>query len=162
MDPITNLTISISKPGLSLEAKLKKICLCALQAINKANRVSLWAFNSEKNEIKCLICYESSTGEFTSDAILSQDDFPDYFEQILKGQVLMASDARTHPATACFNETYFEPNEIYSLLDFVYQKDFQPTGVICCESAGKQVNWDEQDVKCLRRISNMTSLFFDR
>ena len=162
MDPITNLTIAISKPGLSLDEKLKKICSGALQAINKANRVSLWKFNDDKSEIICLICFESLTGEFTSGATLNQKDFPDYFQNILNGQVLMASDARAHPATACFNKAYFEPNQIFSLLDFVYQKDFESTGVICCESAGKQVAWDEHDVKCLRRISHMTSLFFDR
>ncbi len=161
MDPITNLTISISKPGLSTEAKLKKICQCALQAISKANRISLWKFNTDKTEISCLICFESNNNSFTSGAVLSQKDFPNYFEQILSGEVLMASDARNHDATACFNEAYFEPNDIHSLLDFVYQKDFEPTGVICCESAGKQVEWETTDVKSLRRISNMTSLFFD-
>ena len=161
MDLVTDLVIAISNPDKSVLEKRQIICQKTVEAISHANRVSLWRFDQAVSQIECLMCFSVKDKSYSSGMILSKQDFPDYFDAILNQQVLVASDARNHPATKCFNDAYFEPNDIYSLFDYILLKDFVPNGVICCESVGKQVTWLESDVNLLRRIANMTSMFFE-
>ena len=101
-------------------------------------------------------------GEFSNGQTLNQQDCKPYFDFILSNQLLKAAEARKHASTMCFNETYFEPLNIYSLLDFIFHLDFEPTGVICCESVGKCEHWTEEDEENLKRISGITSMFFSK
>ncbi|MFT4940484.1 MAG: hypothetical protein ACI88A_003539 [Paraglaciecola sp.] len=160
MEMLTDLLIAISNPSKDNEQKLKLICSTTMQAITHANRVSLWAFNQNKSEINCLMCLSGETPTFTSEMILRKADYPEYFDTILKEQVLVASDARNHHATKCFNHDYFEPNNIYSLLDYIYHEDFEPKGMICCESVGQIVEWVESEQHILRKIAGIISMFF--
>lgn len=160
MDTLSKLAIAISKPNKSDDYKLEQICLSTIKLITHCNRVSLWVFSEALDEVHCLKSFESIDSSFSSGQQLYKVDFPDYFETILVDEVLVASDARNHSATKCFNELYFEPNNIFSLFDYVYQKDFEPRGIICCERVGQPVEWDESEIKVLRRIANMMSMFF--
>lgn len=161
MDPLLKLVDLLQDEELATEDKLKQICIQSQLAIPRANRVSLWNFNQDKTEISCLMCFDKTSNTFSSQQVLTKADFPKYFETILVEQVILASDARNYSATKCFNESYFEPCDIYSLLDFVLHKDFTPSGILCCESVGKKVNWLSEDVDTLRMLSSMTSYFFD-
>jgi hypothetical protein len=133
-----------------------------MEGILFTNRVSLWSFNETLTQIECLMCLVQENNVFSSGQILSKTNYPDYFDAILAQQVLVASDARNHPSTRCFNETYFIPNDIQSLLDYVLIKDYRPMGVICCEPIGKTHQWLQSDVVTLRRIVNITAIFLNR
>ena len=102
---------------------------------------------------------ELNSSDFWSGVSLHKSDFPAYFESIVENEIINASDARNHSATRCFNEAYFEPNNIYSLLDFILHKDFKPVGIICCERTGSRVEWSNQDVDQLRQIATFISFF---
>jgi GAF domain-containing protein len=162
VEPVTDLVIAISNPAKSLQYKRQSICIKTMEAISFTNRVSLWAFNESLTQIECLMCLEQKNKVFSSGQILSKTNYPDYFDAILAQQVLVASDARNHPSTRCFNESYFIPNDIQSLLDYVLIKDNRPMGVICCEAIGKKHQWLESDVVTLRRIANITAIFFEQ
>ncbi|MGJ8680313.1 GAF domain-containing protein [Paraglaciecola sp.] len=161
MDPLLKLVDVLQDESVSTDNKLRQICNQTQLAIPRANRVSLWNFNNTKTEIVCLMCFDKTSNEYSSQQVLTQVDFPQYFEKILEEQVIMASDARRYSATKCFNESYFEPLNIHSLLDFVIHKDFQPSGILCCESVNTKVTWKSDDVETLRMLSTMTSYFFD-
>jgi len=160
VDSISKLAISISRPKRSKEQKLHDICHTTLRSIAHTNRVSLWKFNKELNEVICLMCYEKNINQYSSSMVLKKNDYPEYFSYILKEDVILASDARQHPATKCFNDAYFKPNNIFSLFDYIFHDNFEPCGIICCESIGQQITWQESDIKILRRIANMASMFF--
>ena len=160
MEILTDLVIALSNPNKDNQQKLEQICLTTMQHITHANRVSLWAFNEDKSEIFCLMCVSGKEYTFTSGAILKKADCSEYFNTILNEQVLVASDARNHHATKCFNQDYFEPNDIYSLFDYIYHEDFEPKGVICCESVGQTIEWIESEQHILRKIAGITSMFF--
>lgn len=105
------------------------------------------------------MCIDSKD-TLTNGQILKKVDFPEYFDHILKNKVLSASDARENPATTCFNEVYFKPLNIFSLLDFIFHFQFKPTGVICCERVGDAIQWSNDDISALKRVANITSMFF--
>ena len=160
LDPLTKLTLALSRNTLSNSAKHKAICCCVTSVIPEASRVSLWKFNEDRSAIRCLMLKQGSECVVTENVILKEADFPDYFRAILQQQLVVASNARTHADTRCFNTDYFEPNGIYSLLDYIFQENFKAVGVICCEATGSKVQWHSQDIAVLKRIATVTSMFF--
>ena len=155
------LTSTLTNPRVKFEDKLKEICTITSQLIKGADRVSLWSFSGDFEKIESLICYDSFNGDFTSGMILHKSDFNDYFEGILNQEVINAPKARSHDLTKAFNETYFEPLNIQSLLDFVLHQDFVPSGIICCESVDKVTLWTDENIESLRRIASTSSMCFE-
>jgi hypothetical protein len=160
MDPFIKLTTKLTNPTVTTEEKLKDICLTTAALIKGADRVSLWCFDADLESINLLICFDKSTGSFSSNQTLKKCDYNDYFSGILENDSINASNARTHELTQCFNESYFIPFEIYSLLDFILHQDFNPHGVICCESVGKTTQWSDDNVETLKRIASSSSMYF--
>ena len=159
MDTVTKLSMTLSKPRQSTDSKLQEICLCIQRLIPQADRISLWSLNEGKDNIMCHLMIDKAS-QTTSNLILEKNDFPEYFDAIFKHQVVNAPQAREHEATACFNDGYFIPNNIFSLLDYIIHHDFEPVGIICCESTNQAVQWQEEQIKSLKRIANISSLFF--
>ena len=161
MDWLIQLNSTLTNPAISRQKKLERICLITSELIRGANRVSLWAFEHERSQIRSVICFDDSTHTFTSDTILRKQDFAPYFDAILNRDVVNAPQACSHPATACFTESYFEPNGIVSLLDYVLHQDFKPKGIICCESTNSETQWQNSDVENLKKIASACSLYFE-
>ncbi|SFD66839.1 hypothetical protein [Pseudoalteromonas denitrificans] len=160
MDALSKLSVAINDPQTEIKDKLKKVCEFTMEAVPLANRVSIWTFLKCKTEMHCLMCFDAYTNEVSSGQVLIKTDFVDYFRSLLANNVVNAPDARIHPDTRCFNEKYFEPNNIYSLLDYIYDPEFEPCGVICCESVGRKVTWVSANVDSLREIAKLSSQFF--
>ncbi|MGS2720613.1 GAF domain-containing protein [Paraglaciecola aestuariivivens] len=160
MDAFIRLTTCLTNPALTIDRKLKMICEVTAELISGADRISLWRFEDDYSKIVSSVSYDSSKNKFEDSSELHRKDFTPYFDAIINQNVIKASDARNHPATECFTELYFEPNNIYSLLDFILHEDFNPIGVICCESLGNIYEWSEKDVQSLRRIARASSLYF--
>lgn len=160
IDPLTDLTIKLSRQSLSDKDKHLAICQTIAASVNTANRVSLWCFNAERTEISCLILLDHGTPLEFDEIILREADYPEYFSAVVNNEIVVASDARSHDATRCFNKDYFPANDIYSLLDFVFHQQFQPIGVICCEAVGTPIEWSEKDIALIKRTARITSMFY--
>ncbi|WP_156896315.1 GAF domain-containing protein [Aestuariibacter salexigens] len=150
----------MSKPDIDMNVRLSKACRIALDIIAQANRISFWRLSEEQEAIECIICYDSTTGRFSSGQRLNKSDFPDYFSAIMSNSTICANDAHSHPSTQCFSDTYFAEHDIHSLLDYILFEDLTPTGVVCCESVGRQVEWSDEDISNMRKIANVVSMFF--
>jgi len=161
MDAFNKLSIAISNPKLSIKQKLTAICQTIKKEIKQSHRVSLWVFNSDYSEIVKIGGFDHEN-QFTYGDTLSRSDYPEYFDYILTHESLKANKARSNPATSCFNKTYFEQKNIYSLLDFIYHNDFEPTGIICCEAIYSEIEWAPECVKKLKRVANISSIFFSK
>lgn len=159
MNPHLKLIATLTNPKVKVEDKLKEICIITSQLIKGADRVSLWAFSNDFEKIKSLICYDASSGEIASGMTLSKSDFNDYFKAIMEQEIINAPEARTHDLTKYFNEIYFVPLNIQSLLDFVLHQNFTPSGIICCESVGKVTHWTDENIESLRRIARSSSMY---
>lgn len=160
LDPLTDLAIKLSRNNLLDDDKNKLICRSIRQGVVSASRISLWRFESDRTAIRCLILDTQEGCDTTSSLVLKQHDYPEYFKAILSGDMLSASDARHHASTQCFNEDYFKTYDIYSLLDFIFHRNFTPLGIICCESTGKKVTWSDEDKNIIRRTASIVSMFY--
>lgn len=160
MDSFIRLTTTLTNPALSVDKKLKVICEVTSELVAGADRVSLWTFKDDYSKIVSTVSYERKHQKYGGSAELSRENYGTYFDAIISNEVVKADNAREHPHTACFKELYFEPNNIYSMLDFILHHDFEPIGVICCETVGRFYQWTEEDVQSLRRIARSSSLYF--
>ncbi|CAM2817338.1 response regulator [Pseudoalteromonas distincta] len=158
---LTNLAAKISNPNITSEDKLKQICTELKKLIPHANRVSLWLFNHDFTAINSLICLDEND-KIINGSVLKTEDFPAYFNYILDNKVLDASDARNHEITKDFTKVYFEPSNIYSLLDYIYFINNKPLGVICCERVSSKVSWSHADKQSLIKIADVTTLFLSK
>ncbi|NWL15403.1 response regulator [Pseudoalteromonas sp. Scap03] len=158
---LKNLAVKISDPNVSSNRKLNQICKELKALIPNANRVSLWLFNKEYSALSCLICLDEND-DVSSGAVLNTENSPAYFNYILTNQVLDASDARNNEVTESFTHSYFEPLNIYSLLDYTYKLDNKPLGVICCESVDSKVTWSHADKESLVKVADVTNLFLSK
>lgn len=120
-------------------------------------RVSIWSFNDLATEIYCHKLYDKRTNNFIQNFSLKEEDFPTYFEAVQKNLVVSAPDASNHPATKCFDELYFLPNDIRSLLDIIIMKDKKLFGVLCCENCGEIKNWNSSHTDYLQAASALVT-----
>lgn len=158
IDALTRLSIALSKSE-TLEQQLKLICRAISDIIPHANRISLWKFSSDQSAIECVALLDHVEFSIPSNLMLSREAHPSYFDAILAKDHISASDARNHPDTSCFNKDYFKEKDIYSLLDYIFNHEFSPFGIICCESIGHPVEWREEDLHNLKRAARIVSVF---
>ena len=110
-------------------------------------RVSIWLFNDEQTELRCVDLYLSDLDKHESGTVLLEKDYPEYFKAILSGKMLVANNAREDVRSREFNKDFFWPFNIYSVLDLPIIQDGKPAGVIRHAKIGQTREWalDEQD-----------------
>lgn len=118
-----------------------------------STRASLWIFEEYGTRIRCLALHDTRTGAITEGAVLTEQDFPDYFHAIRTDLKIVAPLAAVHPATMGFDEAYFVPNDIRSLLDHVVLVNDQPAAVLCCEHCGAPRDWTGADTAYLEQMA---------
>lgn len=122
-------------------------------------RASFWFYaGALLDSAVCESLYDASDSQWSSGSVISEDDFGDYFAAMRDGRVIVATDARNHPATACFSETYFEPLNIYSQLNAAIELDGSPLGLVCCEQTAEIREWSQADLQYLQQAAAMVGL----
>lgn len=122
----------------------------------QCSRASLWLYSdSLLSEIVAVDLYDSLKDEHLQGIVLHEDDFAPYFEAMRNDGGINAADAWRHPATACFNELYFEPHDILSLLDVGIRLNGQLVGVFCCEQVGEIMQWNEAQIAFLEQAGKL-------
>src|SRR5690606_2494327 len=81
--------------------------------------------------------------------------FAPYFEAMRNDGGIDAPLAQEHPATRCFNEPYFEPNDLFSLLDVGIRCNGQLVGVFCCENASEPMHWQQSQKDYLEQAGKL-------
>jgi hypothetical protein len=126
----------------------------------KTTRASVWYFDDTKEKIISACLFDVCSNIFTSGVVLKEEDFPEYFASIMKNNFVSASDAANHPATRCFDDLYFLPNDIYSLLDFIITVRTKQIAVLCCENCGSKREWSKYDHEYLSQMAQLLRLSF--
>ncbi|MBL8325850.1 MAG: GAF domain-containing protein [Rubrivivax sp.] len=122
-----------------------------------ATRASIWVYPDPmfRDSIQCLSLYDRTDATWSAGAVLSEEDFGPYFEAMRQDNLIVASDARAHPVTSCFNEVYFGPLGICSLLDMGIVVSGEPYGLFCCENTTDILQWTPQHVEYLRQVGTL-------
>ncbi len=143
---LTELTARHVDPNDTFEHRLQGILEMAAETL-KAERVSMWRFDADRQVIDCVGLFLHSPKRHERGARLQRETFPLYFEAIERDRVIAAHDARTDRRTAEFLSSYLEPNDIWSMLDVPLRRAEMVSGVLCVEQVGGGRVWtvDEQN-----------------
>jgi GAF domain-containing protein len=150
------LTLYKSQNG-DLNQVYQSMCLDITRHVG-STRASVWLLTPLQDAIECLCLHDTRDKSFHSGSQLREEDFGDYFQAIKKDLKIIADDASSHSATKCFDEIYFIPNDIRSLLDFVVLKSGAPIGVLCCEHCTQIKRWSESDIQYLHQMSSLLAM----
>jgi len=142
----------------SLEGSSKLIAN-EVSNIISSDRVSLWFYSEEKESIICKQLYISGENKFYNGIELFKKDFPQYFEALENNPIIVANNAETNIATACFTDSYLRPLGIKSMLDIPIYYKGSLIGVICIENLSQR-EWKDSEVSYLQIISSLYSFGF--
>ena len=159
IDPLTELTIELSKQDLDHVGRLTRICRSVARVLPQANRVSLWRLSDDLEDMQCIFMLIDGEVADASELTLTRSHYPEYFDAVLSDDAVCASDARNHPDTQCLTDAYFTNNGIYSLLAHIFRREFTPCAVICCEATQAPVHWQQRDIALLKRVAGIVSMF---
>lgn len=124
------------------------------------SQVSIWLYNDEKECIETIACYNSEKNSYPENISISYQDAPQYFEAIKAEKIIIVDDARSHPFTKEFTDTYFIPNNFYSLMDVTFLHDGELKGLLCCEHQNTVRHWTAEDKIFATAMADMISLAF--
>jgi GAF domain-containing protein len=148
---------SLKSHDITFPAFLQTVCREITENVG-STRASVWTFRQPlRDAIECASLFDTRDGSFSSGAVLSEDDFPAYFQAITEDLRIVAPDAVTHPATSAFDDVYFVPLDIRSLLDFVVMVNNQPVAVLCCEHCVTQKAWSQADIDYLQAMAGVVT-----
>lgn len=158
-DLITKLTKNSDIQEGKWATALEAICAAVSTQIG-SSRVSVWLYDNQQKKISCSKLYMSHSNTYADGTELFQKDFPGYFNAMLSEEVIVASEARSHPATIGFTEVYFKPLNIFSLLDVPFFNKGKIAGVICCENEVEVKEWREEHIEFCKSCCDLVTIAY--
>lgn len=149
----------ISTIQIDLNNSVDKVLEALLTFVHEGlnvKHVGLWMLENDKLINRKMFIPE--TQEFNSGEILHQANFPNYYNRLISGKSIVASNALTNEFTREFKDIYLEPNGINSMLDVPVWKDGVIIGVLCNESEIKDRNWSDEDISFARNMADIIAL----
>ena len=141
-------------------AAVREITAMAGPALDVA-RASVWLLGEARDAIECVDLYTRPGHAHQSGITLAQADFPAYFDEVLAGRVIDASDARRDPRTSAFTESYLAPLGITSMLDAAIRVEGKVVGVVCCEHIGTIRRWLPEEQLFAATLADFVSLAWE-
>ncbi|HEX3013216.1 MAG TPA: histidine kinase dimerization/phosphoacceptor domain -containing protein, partial [Methanobacterium sp.] len=150
--------LELSQKDLSgMPEAIQKITEASLKTLD-VDQVSVWLFNSDNTTIICKDCYNGSIHK--QGFIVEAAKYPRYFEAIKKFHNITAANARGYYYTSEFNESYFKPKGVFSVMDVPIWLEGKLLGVLCHETF-KIRHWTFEEQDFASSIAHLISLGFE-
>lgn len=124
------------------------------------SRAGVWVFvdTAEGRALRCAAMHDTLSGRMVSVTDMHNVEFGPYFETLMRDQCVLASDARTDPATVGFLDEYLLPLDVRSLMDLCFSVNGRLFGVFSCEQVGSTMVWSQRQLQTLRQVGSRASL----
>lgn len=122
----------------------------------KVQRVSIWAFSSDRLSLNCLSQYDRSDDQHSTWGSFNVMDVLDYFQAL--DSLIAASNAQTDPATRSLFSASLVPSDTQSILSVPIQISGQTAGVIRCEQVKTQRSWQAEEQTFVTSVANLVSI----
>jgi signal transduction histidine kinase/ActR/RegA family two-component response regulator len=109
-------------------------------------QVTLWQGSIDPASITCIAAADEALTPGILGTVLGAGAYPRYFSALAAGEVIVADDALSHPATSEFAEAYLRPSGIGAMLDVPVHVRGRIWGVACIEHVGAARRWTPQDI----------------
>jgi signal transduction histidine kinase/ActR/RegA family two-component response regulator len=145
-----------SKPEADFHRSIAKIIEASATEL-ALSRVGLWLYNDSRTSINSVAHF--ATGEINYKVQnLHQADVPAYFAALELSGMLVAPDARTHPASRELAEPYLIPEGIFSLLDVPVRLEGKVIGILCHEETTAPRDWSIEDQDFAHSLADLCAL----
>ncbi len=144
LESITRVANSPSLSAGLIDDTLREI-VAAISRITGANRVGIWEFDASLSTMYSIMQFENGKISYDKNE-LHRTDFPIYFKNITQNKIISADNAQEDLRLFELKEGYLTPKNIHSLFDSIYIRNNNVKGVICCESVGKEIKWNSDDL----------------
>jgi formate hydrogenlyase transcriptional activator len=153
--------VEISRAGSAdLSEALARISTVAADALEVA-RVSVWLFNDDQTELRCLHLFDRDRNVHESGAILEVGKYPQYFKALQESRTIATENARAHPSTAEFAVGYLDVLNIVSMLDVPIRREGSVAGVLCNEHTGSPRSWRMDEQNFAASLADLLALVFE-
>jgi len=133
--------VEVSRAGSAdLTDALARIATVAADALEVA-RVSIWLFNDEHTELRCLHLFDRERNIHESGVILEVGKYPQYFKALEESRIIAAEDARSHAYTKEFAAGYLDVLNIFAMLDVPIRREGRVVWVLCNEHTASPRSW---------------------
>lgn len=144
----------------SLAEAAQLVTATAAQALG-VERASVWIFEAGRRLLYCLDRYERSREHHGPDHTLTLSRYPDYFEQLQRGQVLAAAQAQQDPPFHEFASELLAPRGISSRLDAPFHTKAGLAGVVTIEHMGPAREWAIDEQQFAQALGNFMTLVLE-
>ncbi len=124
------------------------------------SRAGVWMFIDivDGQALRCMAMYDRVSDSMVEVTDMATTEAGTYFEALSSDGWVVAPDARSHPATQAFLDSYLLPLDIYSVLDVSFSVNGAMFGIFSCEQVGAPVRWTQRQLQWLRQIGSRASL----
>ncbi len=159
LEPLRQLVGGLDRAELNRFAFLESFVRFMAAAVG-CTRAGAWVFRGDGRErwSQCIAMYDQRVDALVTVTDMLPSEVQPYFDALLRDGVVIADDARNHPATRVFLDEYLLPLDVHSLLDVCFSVNGQLFGTFSCEQAGAIQRWTGAQVRLLRRIASTASL----
>jgi PAS domain S-box-containing protein len=124
----------------------------------KVSRGSVWIFNEDETELRCIDLYESGSARHSSEAVLNASQYRAEFEALKGSRFVDASEPSTDPRTSGYRETYLEPRRITALLDAVVEVTGRRLGLVRLEQVERVHRWKNDEIAFACQLADKLAL----
>jgi signal transduction histidine kinase/DNA-binding NarL/FixJ family response regulator len=128
----------------------------------QVERVNLWHYTADRTAIRCVDHFQLSTRAHDSGTELMVADYPAYFAALEQEEAIVADDARTHPFTFEFADSYLSVYGIRSMLDAPIRSGGRVLGVLCYEQVGQPLHWSPEQRLFAIALANLAALLLEQ
>ncbi|HLP90302.1 MAG TPA: PAS domain S-box protein [Nostocaceae cyanobacterium] len=138
----------------------REITEAAVQNLD-LGQASVWLYGENQAYLECSDLFDRISQQHNSGFILSQSDYPHYFQALKQDQQLVIIDAGNDPRTKELSEVYLTPLNIVSSLDTPIKLGGETVGALCLEATTKVRQWTVEDQNFASSLSNLVSLVLE-
>jgi PAS domain S-box-containing protein len=124
----------------------------------KVSRGSVWIFNEDETELRCIDLFESGSARHSSEAVLNESLYRVEFEALKASRFVDASEPSTDPRTSGYRENYLEPRRVTALLDAVVEVTGRRLGLVRLEQVDRVHQWKADEIAFACQLADKLAL----
>ncbi|MDB6135533.1 MAG: hypothetical protein JWM59_3776 [Verrucomicrobiales bacterium] len=151
---------AVSRIGVLPLDRMLDTLLSETADLMEVERVSYFRLMDKGRVLRQDLQYLQSMGQCRrGGTVLREKDFPGYFAALREPDSLIVShEVRTDTRLTEFQESYFRPLGITSMLDAPVHRGGKLFGVICMEHVGPPRRWTDDEMEMARSLGHLVAL----
>ena len=147
----------IDSVNIPLQASLEMITRTAAATLG-VERVSIWLYQKQKQELRCVNMYQASLNQHSEGEMLLVNEYPSYFHALEEERAMVIHRVEEDQRVKEFLQDYLVSLDIRSMLDAPIRIGNQTIGVICNEAVGMHHQWSVDEENFAISVADFVAL----